>query len=69
MRSHLVGVSGREVSGMHQERSCVGDNCRNVGSGPENENQAAESEGEGEKKDVRGFWLIRKNGLTTLELV
>ena len=35
-----------------QRRSCFGNECGNAGSGLENEDQAAGSEGEGEKTDV-----------------
>ena len=47
---------------MQQERSCFGHECSNAGSGLKNENQAAGSESEGEKKkcDVR-FSIIRKH--------
>ena len=39
---------------MQQEvRSCFGEECGNVGSGPENENQTVRGKGEGEKKLVR----------------
>ena len=38
--NHLLQVSGREASAMQQEvRSCFGEECGDVGSGPENEDQ------------------------------
>ena len=58
--NHILQVSGREVLGMQQERTYFGDECGNVGSGLENEKQAAGSAGGGEKKQVRCEVLARQ---------
>ena len=62
--NHLLQVSGREVSGMQQERrSCFGDECRNVGRGLREREPSSFGRRRKRKKkvcDVR-FSLIRKN--------